>query len=72
MRLVRIGKFLFNPAVAPHLTGLEETIILSGEDAETFRRWLKRQDVVDWPGARQRGDGTLDLGDGTGRRPRIT
>jgi hypothetical protein len=72
MRLIRINNSYFNPALAPHLTGLEETIILTGDAAEAFRRWLKRQDVVDWPVGRQRGDGTLNLADGTRNRPRIT
>jgi hypothetical protein len=48
MRLVRIGRFVFNPALAPHRTGLEETIVLTGDAAEAFKRWLKRQDIADW------------------------
>jgi hypothetical protein len=70
MIFLRINKCYFNPAVTPHLTGLEETIILRGEDAETFRRWLARQDIADWP-ANRRGGGVLNLGDGRRRPPRL-
>jgi hypothetical protein len=70
MILLRINKYYFNPAVAPHLTGHEETIVLTGDAAEAFKRWLKRQDVVDWPAGRP-GAGTLNLGDGRRRPPRL-
>jgi hypothetical protein len=59
MRFLRIGRSIFNPALAPHLTGLEETITLTGDAARTFRRWLDRQDVVDWTD-KHRGRGASD------------
>jgi hypothetical protein len=59
MRLVKIGRSVFNLDVADALTGFGHEIILTGEDAETFRRWLSRQDVVDWTD-KHRGSGASD------------
>lgn len=60
MRFVRIGNTVVNLDKAHQRTGLEPSFVLTGEEAELFRRHLEHFGVSEWKPKRQ--EGTEGLG----------